>query len=306
MLGKSTLVFGLCVLIAACSGPQIQEQTTDVLQTPTTGPLTVPAPDGVKIAATVHSLGQPTVVLVHGWMCDQTYWEAQAQALAEHFGVVTIDLAGHGLSGTDRQDWTIPSLGDDVAAVITHLRLEDVVVVGHSMGGRVGLEVARLAPGTILGVIGVDTLQDADRERDPEESELFLAELEQDFIAACDPFVRSMFGDGADEALIDRVAADMCGGPGAIGAALLRDYVAYDLASALQNADVPIRCVNADKWPTNAEANRKYADFEATILPGYGHFLMQEAPEELNLALIETVGALSAGDAPPILFGTRS
>ena len=58
----------------------------------------------------------------------------------------------------------------------------------------------------------------------------------------------------------------MCSGPGEIGAALIRDYVAYDLASALQSAGVPIRCVNADKWPTNAEANRKYADFDAVIL----------------------------------------
>jgi pimeloyl-ACP methyl ester carboxylesterase len=85
----------------------------------------------------------------------------------------------------------------------------------------------------------------------------------------------------------------MCRGRGEIGAALIRDYVVYDLASALQSAGVPIRCVNADKWPTNTKANRKYADFDAVILPGFGHFLMQEAPDQLNKALTEIVTALS-------------
>jgi len=300
MLNRISLALALCALITACSGPQVPEQTTEDVEArvPATGPMTFQAPDGVEIAATVHSLGELTVVLVHGWMCDQTYWEAQVPALAEHFGVVTVDVAGHGLSGIDRQAWTISSLGEDVAAVITNLQLENIVVVGHSMGGRVGLEVARLKPGTVVGVIGVDTLQDADHEPNPDETEAFLGGLDRDFVATCDPFVRSMFGDQADQALIDQVAMDMCNGPGEVGAALLRDYVEYDLAAALQGAGVPIRCVNADLWPTNVEANRKHADFDAVILPGYGHFLMQEAPDELNLALIETVTAMTTEGHP--------
>jgi pimeloyl-ACP methyl ester carboxylesterase len=297
MLNKIILVLGLCALIAACSEPQDQEQATDIVDAvaPATGPLTVQAPDGVEIAATVHSVGEPTVVLVHGWMCDQTYWEAQVPALTEHFGVVNVDVAGHGLSGTGRQAWTIASLGEDVAAVIKHLKLENVVVIGHSMGGRVGLEVARLLPGTVVGVVGVDTLQDADEAWNPEEVAAFLDGLKLDFIATCDSFVRSMFREHADDDLMDHVAADMCGGPGEIGTALIQDYANYDLASAMQAAGIPIRCINADKWPTNVEANRKYADFDAVILTGYGHFLMQEAPDELNRALIETVANMTAG-----------
>lgn len=61
------------------------------------------------------------------------------------------------------------------------------------------------------------------------------------------------------------------------------------LAAALQATHVPIRSINADQWPTNVSANRKYADFDAVVLNGYGHFLMQEAPGELNDALIEAV-----------------
>ena len=281
MLYRITLPFALCILIAACSAP------------PSPGPLTARAPDGIDIAATVHSFGRPTLVLVHGWMCDQTYWEAQVPALTGEFGVVTVDVGGHGLSGTDRESWTTASLGQDAAAVIRQLGLTDVIVIGHSMGGRVGLEVARLLPGRVIGVIGVDTLHGVDSASDPEENQALLSALENDFGATCGAFVRSMFKEGADGALVDRIATDMCSGPGEIGTALIRDYIAYDVASALRSAGVPIRCINADLWPTDVETNRNHADFDAVILPGVGHFLMQEVPDELNDALIETVTALA-------------
>jgi pimeloyl-ACP methyl ester carboxylesterase len=287
MGGDKMARYWLCLLLlfTACAGPSTEPP-------PSKGPVTVPSSDGVEIAATVHSTGQPTVVLVHGWMCDQTYWDNQIPALAEDFGVVTVDLAGHGLSGSDRQTWTINALAQDAAAVIMPLKLTDAIVIGHSMGGRVGLEVARLLPGTVVGVIGVDTLHDADAVWDPGDG-AFLDGLENDFATTCGGMVRGMFVESADGALVEQIATDMCSGPGDIGAALIRDYVTFDLASAMQSAGVPVRCINADLWPTNTEANRKYADFDVVILPGVGHFLMQEAPDELNDALIELVTALS-------------
>ena len=298
MLLRITLALALFALIAACSRSEDQEPLQDIVADggALTGPIEVGAPDGVEIAVTIHNTGQPTVVLVHGWMCDQTYWDLQAPALSGHYGVVTVDLAGHGLSGTGRQAWTITSLGEDIATVISQLELKEVVVIGHSMGGRVGLEVARLLPETVFGVIGVDTFHNADFAWDPEEGGRLLAGLETDFAATCDGFVRSMFGEQASEVVINEITTDMCSGPGDIGAALIRDYAAYDLAAALQAAHVPVRSINADKWPTNVTANRKYADFEIVILNGYGHFLMQEAPGELSDALIEAVMDLGAGD----------
>jgi pimeloyl-ACP methyl ester carboxylesterase len=98
MSHRKTLVLALFVLATACSGPDIPQQTNAGIEVPEipTGPITVLAPDGIEIAATVHSIGRPSVILVHDWMCDQTYWDNQVPALAEHFGVVTVDVAGHG------------------------------------------------------------------------------------------------------------------------------------------------------------------------------------------------------------------
>jgi len=267
-----------------------------------TGPGTTTSVDGVEIAYTVHRVGTPTLVLVHGWMCNQGYWETQIAPLAERFGVVTVDLPGHGKSGRNRANWSIDAFGGDVAALITHLGLDKVIVAGHSMGGLVAVAAARTLPGKVIGVIGVDTLHDAGRRYNPEEVERLLSGLEQAFVPTCTGFVRGMFVPGSDAALVDRITGDMCSGPGEIGVALLRAYVAFDLAGALAAAGVPIRSINADLWPTNLEGNRALADFDVVILKGYGHFLMQEAPEELARAMVETAAAIAAahpaGSAP--------
>jgi pimeloyl-ACP methyl ester carboxylesterase len=118
--------------------------------------------DGVPISYQTGGDGAATVVFVHGWSCDRGYWREQFDRFAEYYRVVAIDLAGHGDSGPGRTDWTIENFGRDVVAVMDALDLQDVVLVGHSMGGPVVLEAALMAPDRVVRVIGIDTLQDPD------------------------------------------------------------------------------------------------------------------------------------------------
>jgi pimeloyl-ACP methyl ester carboxylesterase len=287
-IGVATAL-GLTLLGCGGSGSTGPESARSALETPTPRPGTVVSADGVEIAYTAHRIGRPNLVLVHGWMCDQTYWEPQVAALAERAGVVTVDLAGHGASAANRESWTISSLGGDVAAVITKLQLDDVIVVGHSMGGLVALDVAGRLPEAVIGVISVDELHDADAERTSAEMDEFMRALREEFQPTCDDFVRSnFFVNGTDPAFVDGVAADMCSGPGAVGAALIQAYVDYDLAQAFADTKVPIRAINADLWPTDVAGNQELADFETILFEGHGHFLMQEAAEDLNKAILET------------------
>lgn len=89
--------------------------------------------DGVRIAYAAYGAGARAIVLIHGWSCDGSYWAAQVEALSRDFQIITLDLGGHGQSGTDRRSWTIESFGQDVAAVVEAAQLEEVVLVGHSM-----------------------------------------------------------------------------------------------------------------------------------------------------------------------------
>ena len=284
-------VIALVVIALGCAAPAPPpEPAAD--ETTAVGPGTVIADDGVEIAYTVTGAGTPAIVLVHGWMCDQTYWLNQVDDLARDHLVVTVDLPGHGLSGTDRAEWTVAGFGSDVATVVDQLGLDDVILVGHSMGGPVSLEAARLMPGLTRGVIGVDTFQDVESEWDPEQQQAMLDAMDADFVGFCTTFVTAMFPEGADPDLVTAISNDMCNGPAEIGSALMHNVADYDIAQAMQSAGVPIRAVNSTLWPTAPEINRKYADFDAVMMENVGHFLMQEAPEEFNRHLRAVIAEL--------------
>src|SRR6185312_14254492 len=77
-------------------------------------PLLVNSADGVHIEYRIYGKGEPAVVLVHGWACNENYWNAQTPALkAAHYTVVLVDLAGHGASGKNRSDWSMGNYGED-------------------------------------------------------------------------------------------------------------------------------------------------------------------------------------------------
>ncbi len=266
---------------------------------PVAGPGTATAPDGVPIAYTVAGSGSPALVFIHGWMCDQTYWSAQVDAFAPHYTVVTVDLGGHGRSGMTRPGWPLEAFGGDVAAVLEKLGPGPVILVGHSMGGPVALEAARLAPERVMGIVAVDTLQDADRTWDREQMQAFLDALEEDFPGTCRGFVSQMFPPQADPALMERVAGTMCSGSPEVGRALMGRFVDYDLAAALAAVPpaIPIRCINSTAYPTNVEGNRAYhADFDVVSMDGVGHFLFMERPREFNADLEGVIHEMT-GDA---------
>jgi pimeloyl-ACP methyl ester carboxylesterase len=254
----------------------------------------VESSDGVNIRYEMVGEGSPPIVFVHGWSCDRSYWREQVPHFAKTHRVVTIDLGGHGESGTGREDWTMAAFGADVKAVLEHADLRGAVLVGHSMGGPVILEAAKLAPGRVAALVPVDTLHDVDEPMSPEQIEGFVASLRADFGAATDQFVRGMFAPGTEPELIDRIARDMSAAPPAVGISALVHTLRYDAASALAAVSIPVRVINADRWPTDLEAARRHkADLELAVMPRVGHFLMAEEPEEFNRWLERAVRELT-------------
>jgi non-heme chloroperoxidase len=97
----------------------------------------------------------PTVVLVHGWATSGRVWDPVVSRLvAEGRAVVTVDLRGHGRSDGDFRDMTVGALGGDVAALVSDLRLERVVLNGWSMGGAVVVDAAgKVEPSRLAGLV---------------------------------------------------------------------------------------------------------------------------------------------------------
>jgi len=297
------LSIGLILMLALAGSLLISCQQEAETTSVATGPVvdSVASADGVMIHYEVSGKGKPALVFVHGWSCDRSYWKNQVDEFAKTYQVVTVDMGGHGGSGLEREDWTLPAFGADVAAVVNKLNPGKVVLIGHSMAGSVIMEAAKLLTGRVIGLIGVDTYHELEMALSPEQVAEMTAPFRAGFAGSMDGFVRGMFAENSDSALVDWVAADMSAAPPEIAISALENYISSNPQAILKEVRLPIRAINADKWPTDLENNRKHAaSFEIKLMPGIGHFVMQEDPVTFNRLLRETLDELTGKSGAPV------
>jgi pimeloyl-ACP methyl ester carboxylesterase len=260
---------------------------------------TVHSADGIPIEFEVRGSGSPTLVFVHGWCCDRSYWAAQLDHFSSRARVVAIDLAGHGGSGSGRREWNMPAYGQDVVAVANQLGLEHMVLIGHSMGGDVIVEAAlRLGP-RVSGLVWVDVYPELGRSPiPPAEFREKTAPFREDFAGAVVPFVASMFPPSADPALVQRVASDMASAPPDVGIGSMEHAWTCEpsICAALETLSAPRVAINPENRPTDIESLARYG-FRTLVMPNVGHFLMMEDPATFNRLLggaIENLTSMTA------------
>lgn len=253
----------------------------------------VKSKDGVEIAYTVYGNGDLSIVFVHGWSCDKSYWNDQLKTFSSKYKLITIDLAAHGESGATRENYTIELFGEDVAAVVNKLKLEKVILVGHSMGGYVIIETARQLKEKVIGLIGADTYHSFKDDWTAEQKEEFLKPFKENFVDATKGFVKSMFPKSADSLLVKRIVNDMSAAPSQVAISAMRNLFFYDPIPALNEIQLPIISINCDMYPITIEENKKYVNsFNVKMMNGAGHFVMLEDPVNFNLLLQETIDEL--------------
>lgn len=93
-----------------------------------------------------------TVVLLHGFLENSSMWDLISEELSKKYRIVCIDLLGHGVTENHGYIHTMQDQAEMIIAVLKHLRLRKYVLVGHSMGGYIALEIAKLLPKNIKGV----------------------------------------------------------------------------------------------------------------------------------------------------------
>lgn len=250
--------------------------------------MTVTSPDGISIAYETRVTGSPALVFVHGWSCDRSYWAAQLEAFSRDFQVVALDLAGHGESGFGREAWTMAAFGGDVAAVVEALALDRVILVGHSMGGDAIVEAARRLPDRVAGLVWVDTYRRLGTPRTQEQLDALLAPIRADFVDATRAFVSGMFLPSADPKLVERVASDMSSAPPEVALEALAFALSFDreMPRLVMELGLPIVAINPEQ-PASDIASLDRHGVEVILMPGVGHFLMLEDPEEFE-ALLRT------------------
>ena len=101
--------------------------------------------------------GGSAIVLLHGWRSDSSIWSSFVEQLAPSAPVYALDLPGFGGSPLHKESLTLADYTETLAAFAQKLRLEKLILIGHSFGGRVAIRYAATNPQALQLLILIDS-----------------------------------------------------------------------------------------------------------------------------------------------------
>ncbi len=242
--------------------------------------------DGIAIHSTVRGRGPKTIVFVHGWTCDESSWREQVRFFKKNYRVITLDLPGHGKSGSPANGpLTMELFAKSIEAVRAEAKAGKIVLVGHSMGTPVIRQYARLYPSNVAALVPVDGvlhLSGSPNAPNPERMK------GPDGLKNRETMIRGMFGPSATPPIQEHILKMMLAAP---------ETTAYQAMTATFAASnwvedsfaVPALGIYADHSTSDDPAYFKKIFPKGTTVevPGTGHFVMLEKPAEFNKLLAD-------------------
>jgi pimeloyl-ACP methyl ester carboxylesterase len=237
--------------------------------------------------------GEITLLFLHGWCIDGTYWENQLEYFSKYYNVYAIDLPGFGKSKAQRTNWTVEEYANDITAFISTMNLKKVVIIGHSMAGEIMLQTALTNNPEIAGITGIDNFKLIDVEFTPEQMEQitnFFPLLEKDFRNSAPVYADMMlFHPTTTMEVKDRVKTDFAKSNPVIGYGTFINQMqyAYTDAQKLEQLNYKLYLINNDGFPTNETGLKNHCKngFQVETISATGHYPMIEKPAEFNLIL---------------------
>lgn len=208
------------------------------------------------------------LLFLHGSGCDSDDWTPVLRALPPTLRTICMDFRGHGRSDTPPAPFTLHDLADDVLALIQHLRRPAAILVGHSLGGMVAMDLA--ARSSLV-------------------SEIILLEGWTNLKASSAAFSGDRFYGNLDRSAIDAIQAKNRSVrnrvPPAVWAHLWASVQAFDASSFLSSAHIPIAEVYGEMGRTPATQDLLMIPpnprIRLTWIPNAGHYLPHERPLEI-------------------------
>jgi len=241
--------------------------------------------DGVDLCAEVAGSGGVPLVFVPGGSCDWWSFHRQLEHFSASHRCVSLDLRGHGRSAKPEQDYTIAGYADDVAWIIGELGLDRPVVIGHSLGGAVALQLAADHPGVARAVVLDDPAPVTDNRAGFQQ--MLDGFVSHGVDATRRRAFRNFFLAGFDEALLAEICDRAAQTPDRVFTSEIESLRDWDGAAAAARCTVPLLHIAAAQPtcpPAALVAAAPHTVTGQTV--GAGHFNMLEVPDQVN-AMIE-------------------
>ncbi|MFI0508602.1 alpha/beta fold hydrolase [Streptomyces sp. WSLK1-5] len=249
----------------------------------------------------------PTVVLAHGFGCDQNMWRLTVPALAADHRVVLFDYVGSGHSDAsafseDRYS-SLDGYALDVLEVCEALDLRDAVFVGHSVSAMIGVLAAARAPERIGALVMVAPspryIDDEDYRGgfSAEDIEELLASLEANYLGWSAAMAPVIMGNADRPELGDELRNSFCATDPDMARVFARTTFLSDSRDDLKNVSVPtlvLECTQDTIAPREVGAfvHRAIPGSTLVTLDATGHCPHLSAPEATNRAIVDFLASL--------------
>ena len=155
-----------------------------------------------KISYTDQGKGT-AVVLLHGFLENQSMWRAFIPELVKKHRIITIDLLGHGETECLGYVHTMEDQADMVHHVLHELKIRKAVLIGHSMGGYVALAFAELYPDNVKGIVLQNSTSRADSDERKANRDRAIIAVKQNYSAFIRMSIANLFSEDNRERLAD-------------------------------------------------------------------------------------------------------
>lgn len=240
--------------------------------------------DGITLRYLDTGTGDPPLLFIHGWTCNLTNWRDQVPHFAKKHRVVAFDQRGHGESDKPDQDYTIDGFVDDVAWLIGELKLEKPVVVGHSMGGTITLNLVRKYPDIATAAILIDApILPLPEATHPRIAPLFAGMQSPAYASVAEGFARmSFFNTKSPPELVEELIAGMKSAPQRLMYTAMMSIL-DEKSMPPGTLPVPALFIRAEEPQLAAEdaLRERYPGMSVITVPS-AHFVQMEQPTATN------------------------
>lgn len=233
------------------------------------------------------------IVLLHGFLENQTMWKDLIPEISKKHRVITIDLLGHGESGCLGYVHSMEDNADAIHAVLSELRIRKAIFVGHSMGGYVALAFAEMYPANVKGLVLLNSTSKADSEERKINRNRAIKAVKKDYVGFIRLSIANLFNPDNRERLsneIEKVKTEALKTPlQGIVASLEGMKIRKDREALLRSATYPILLILGKKDPVlNYEDGIKQIENTPIKLVAFsdGHMSHIENSEELKKRLL--------------------
>lgn len=234
------------------------------------------------------------IVLLHGFLENKKMWKEYVDLFSENYRVITIDLLGHGESDCLGYVHSMEDNANVVHEVLDHLKIEKATVLGHSMGGYIGLAFAELFPKNIDKLVLLNSSSKADSYDKKINRNRAIKAVKQNYVNFVSLAIANLFSENnrtrlADE--IEKVKIQALKTPlQGIVASLEGMKIRKDRESLLKQNLFPVLLVLGKKDPVlNYEENIAQIENTSAKLVSFddGHMSQIENKEELKTILLD-------------------